>query len=211
MTLKLTGWLFITSFMKMWEIPASRHLTAVKLAHSKLRKVLVCCPIYLHFNSWPVKMGPTAVSETSSVNSFRTPCRNSKTKAHQWSFWINIKKSLLKTEKCGLLEYTFQVQAALRIVQSLHTCSTGGLRKIFFPANLECWRRVILCGLHEQEALKGVFFQNVVKTALKLSWSSISSINPQTSLQYTKNTTHRKVPYNVRLSVAIKWHFHTLF
>ena len=31
-------------------------------------------------NSRPVKMGPTAVSETSSVNSLRTPCKHPRTK-----------------------------------------------------------------------------------------------------------------------------------
>ena len=37
-------------------------------------------PIFTGHDSRPVKMGPTAVSETSSVNSPRTPCRNPKTK-----------------------------------------------------------------------------------------------------------------------------------
>ena len=34
------------------------------------------CGFHLHWSySWPVKTGPTAVSETSSVNSHRTPCK----------------------------------------------------------------------------------------------------------------------------------------
>jgi hypothetical protein len=37
-------------------------------------------PIFIGHDSWLVKMGPTAVSETSSVNSPRTPCKNPKTK-----------------------------------------------------------------------------------------------------------------------------------
>ena len=35
---------------------------------------------HLRSNSWPVKMGTTAVSETSSANPPRTPCKNPKNK-----------------------------------------------------------------------------------------------------------------------------------
>jgi hypothetical protein len=32
-------------------------------------------------------------------------------------------------------------QSAMPQLSGLHVCSTGGLRNIFFPANLECWSR----------------------------------------------------------------------
>jgi hypothetical protein len=59
--------------------------------------------------------------------------------------------------------YLLAAQSATPQLPGLNICSTGGLRNIFFPANLECWHRFLSCGLHEEEVLKGACFHYVVK------------------------------------------------
>jgi hypothetical protein len=72
--------------------------------------------ILLHSDSWPVKTGSIAVSETSSVKSLRTPTKTPKTKK-QYSFRdeslksrkldLNLKKKLVKS-------YTWSIDLFVR-------------------------------------------------------------------------------------------------
>ena len=69
-------------------------------------------------DSRPVKMGPTAVSETSSVNSPLTPCTNRKNQ--KWACRI------AAWERRNLCDEKVRLYSQLNIVDSLISCKNGG-------------------------------------------------------------------------------------
>jgi hypothetical protein len=108
---------------------------------------------------------------------------------------------------CNKISYNLlAAQSALPHLSGQLICSTGGLRNLFFSANLKCWRRFLLSKLHEQEVFKKCLFPLCSQTAFNITLdesmnslhcsgaycSSTSSINPQASLHYTRSPSIEK-------------------
>ena len=107
-------------------------------------------------------------------------------------------------------------QSAMPQLLGLHICSTVGLRNIYFAANLECWRRFLSCGLHEEEALMGACIHHAVKlpsnylrridneSPLISSMLKLKIFHQPTDVAVYKLIIHRKVPCSVHLPLPVK-------